>query len=257
MRDILIETAERLKRCERFVLVTVVRSEGSTPRKEGARMIVEPSGKSVGTVGGGLVEKSAIDKALEVFKTGKTSRIEFNLDDAEHRQTGMVCGGRMELLVEPFGIEPRLLLFGAGHVAHSTAKLLAELGFAVSVNDSRSNWASEERFPAMKINLGETAILARDLDSNDNDYILVMTHSHDEDFGIVKNLLRKPYFYLGVIGSRRKAVEIKQRLSDEGFTPGEIERMTCPIGLDIGSHTPQEIAIAVTAQLIQLRNEKK
>lgn len=151
----------------------------------------------------------------------------------------------------------RLLLFGAGHVAQLTARLAAELGFAVNIFDSRREWATEERFPTMKIRLGETAVIARGLDSSEDDFILVMTHSHNEDYGIVKNLIRKPYYYLGVIGSRRKAVEIKQRLSNEGFTSAEIERMICPIGLDIGSHTPQEIAVAVAAQLIQLRNAKE
>lgn len=254
MQEVLIEAVERLKRNERFALVTVTRTEGSTPRKEGSRMIVEPSGTISGTIGGGAVERIAIEKALSTFKSGKVIRVELDLDDVEQQTSGMVCGGRMELMVEPFGSEPRLHLFGAGHVAHATAGITAGLGFALNIYDSRRKWASVERFPRMNIHVGETGLLAQELESSEDDYILVMTHSHDEDFGIVKNLLRKSYYYLGVIGSRRKSAEIRQRLTGEDFTSAEIERMTCPIGLDIGSHTPQEIAVAVAAQLIQLRN---
>lgn len=253
MNEILIETARKLEKGERFALVTVTRAIGSTPRKEGSRMIVEPSGKAIGSVGGAKIEQLAIERALKALISGKTERLELSLDDLEGLESGMVCGGRIELLIEPFGMGPRLLLFGAGHVAQATARMAGDVGFAVVVHDERPEWANSERYPQAEIKVGKTENLARDLVSTGDDFITVMTHSHDEDLKTVRQILRKQFYYLGVIGSNHKSIEIRRKLSEEGFTDDEIGRVTCPIGLDIGSHTPAEIAISIAAQLIETR----
>jgi xanthine dehydrogenase accessory factor len=253
--ELIIEAARRLDCGERFALVTVIGASGSSPRKTGARMLVEHSGVTLGSVGGGAVERIAVERALTALQTGATDRIELDLDDVEHLQTGMVCGGRMELLIESFGAGPRLLIFGAGHVAAPTAKLALGLGFAVTVHDSRSEWLSPDRFPGIKLMSGSFTDLASALSTTSDDYIAVMTPCHDDDYAVITQLLRKPFFYLGVIGSKRKAVEIRKRLRKDGFKDDEIKRLTCPIGLNIGSHTPEEIAVAVAAQLISLRRD--
>ncbi len=163
----------------------------------------------------------------------------------------------MELMIEPFGIGSRLFVFGAGHVAEPTVRLAVEVGFEVTVLDSGEQWATAERFPGARIKIGDTDVLAGKLRPAADDFIVVMTATHDEDYRITKQLLRKPFYYLGVIGSARKAAEIKRLLARDGFTEDEIMRMTCPIGMDIGSHTPAEIAVSVAAQLIQRRNRRE
>ncbi len=254
MIDILVETARRLERGEGFALVTLVKAEGSTPRKAGARMLVSLDGSTSGTVGGAAVELLAIEKARACLVTGLIERLELNLNDLEATETGMICGGRVELLIEPLGAGARLHLFGAGHVAEPTAKLARELGFTVFVYDERAEWATPSRFPDCALTIGVCEESAENILTNDADFILIMTHCHADDYKILTRVVRKPFHYLGVIGSQKKGVEIRKFLQRDGFAEDEINRITCPIGLPIGSHTPFEIAVSVTAQLVQVRN---
>ncbi|MCF7810135.1 XdhC/CoxI family protein [bacterium] len=252
---LICEAAERLERRENFAMVTIVSVSGSTPRKPGSRMLVSPNGSIIGSVGGGAVDKLSIKAALKALNTGNTEFIELNFDSEEESRTGMICGGKVKVLIEPFGAGPKLFLFGAGHVGHATARLIVDIGFDLTVLDSRKEWANTERFPASAIKVDKIEKLSEELITTDRDFILVMTHSHNEDFKAVIRLLKKPFYYLGVIGSPSKAADIRKRLAQEGFTKEEIARITCPIGIKIGSHTPAEIAVSVAAQLIELRNK--
>lgn len=218
-------------------------------------MVVDPDGRIAGTVGGAAVEKIAIEKALRALSSGKTERVELDLNDIEHLQTGMVCGGTIELLVEPFGVGPRLLLFGAGHVAAPTARLAREVGFPIVIHDARPEWANEDRFPGASIKVGNTETLADQAETTPDDFLAVMTYCHDEDYKVLVKLIQKPFYYLGVIGSPGKAKEIRKNLAGDGYSKEEMERVTCPIGIDIGSHTPAEIAVSVAAQLISWRRK--
>jgi len=252
----LILAAELLQSGIRFVLVTIVKSSGSTPRKEGARMVVDASGKVIaGSVGGGALEKHASERALQMLSGGGIERIEVDLDDVEGGETGAICGGKVELLLEAYGAGPTLHLFGAGHVALPVARLVREVGFRVIVYDAREELMTAERFSGATLKSGGFESLASELDTTVKDFIVVMTHSHDVDYGILKLLLRKPFRYLGVIGSKRKAAEFRKWLVRDGFTHDEIARLTCPIGFEIGSHTPTEIAISIAAQLLKVKNE--
>jgi xanthine dehydrogenase accessory factor len=249
------EAAERLERRESFAMVTIVSSSGSTPRKPGSRMLVAPNGCTYGSVGGGAVDRLSIVAALKALNTGNSELIELDFDDEEGTQTGMICGGKVVVLIEPFGMDPKLYLFGAGHVGLAAARLLVDIGFDIIVLDSRAEWANSERFPTARIKVDAIEKLSDELVTTERDFILVMTHSHNEDFKAVRRLLKKPFFYMGVIGSHSKAADIRKRLAGEGFTKAEIARITCPIGIKIGSHTPVEIAISVAAQLISLRRK--
>ena len=251
--ELLSEAAARIERGEPFAMVTVIRASGSTPRTEGSRMLVNQAGDVVGSVGGGRIERLAIEKALQTFATGRIEHLEQDLNHPGDQESGMSCGGSVELLIEPFGMGPRLYLFGAGHVAQPTTQLAGRVGYHVTVHDSRQKWANRERFPGAIVRVGDMEELAEQLDTTGRDFLLVMSHSHAEDYRVVKRLLRKSFFYLGMIGSPRKAAEIRSKLMGDGFSEEEIARLTCPIGMDIGSHTPMEIAVSVTAQLISLR----
>lgn len=236
-------------------MVTIIHTTGSTPRKVGSRMLVNLHCDITGSVGGAAVEQIAIKRSLDCLQSGNTDRFELDLNDIEHLQTGMICGGTVELLIEPMGSESRLLLFGAGHVARATARLAAEVGFAVTIHDERTEWANSGNFPNSVIKIGNVEKLAEQCQPTSDDYLAVMTYCHDEDYRVLTKLIRKPYRYLGVIGSKRKAAEIRKQLAGDGFSKDEIARMTCPIGLDIGSHTPNEIAVSVVGQLVRARNK--
>ncbi len=251
--ELLSEAAARIERGEPFAMVTVIRASGSTPRTEGSRMLVNSAGEVVGSVGGGRIERLAIEKAMQTLATGRIEHLEQDLNHPGDQESGMICSGQMELLIEPFGTGLKLYLFGAGHVAQPTAELARGVGYHVTVHDSRQKWANRERFPGATVKVGDIEKLAEQLDTTDRDFLLVMSHSHAEDYRVVKRLLRKPFFYLGMIGSPRKSAEIRSKLMGDGFSDEEIARLTCPIGMDIGSHTPMEIAVSVTAQLLSLR----
>lgn len=250
---ILTLAARRIESGRRFALVTVIRATGSTPREVGARMIVDGDGSIVGSIGGAAVERLAMEEAMASLRSRRIASVEYDLNDVEHIQTGMICGGRMGVLVEPFGVGPRLHIFGAGHVAQAVARLTSELGFDITVYDARPEWASRERFPQAEIVLNAPQESAERLAPAPDDFIAIMTWCHDEDYAVLRRLLAKPFYYLGVIGSRRKAVEIREKLKGDGFAEELISRVTCPIGMPLVTHTPAEIAVSFAAQLLELR----
>lgn len=250
--EVLLEVARRLRDQQSFALVTLTKASGSTPRKEGARMIVSPQGEIVGSVGGAAVERIAVEEAKKAIQSGQIATIKLNLNDLEGEETGMICGGWVELLIEPFGTTPQLHLFGAGHVAQPTAFLAGKLGFRITIYDPRAEWANPDRFPHCRIELGVCHELAKTLQTTSQDFIVIMTHCHSEDYKVLTQVIGKPWFYLGVIGSRKKAIEIKQKLREEGVGPELIDRICLPIGIpNLATHTPWEIAISVAAQLIE------
>lgn len=252
--SVIVEASRWLEAGRRFAMATIVEAHGATPRKVGARMLIEPDGKIFGTIGGAAAEVIVVEKARKALEGGDAVRIELDLNDLEGHQTGMICGGRIAILVEPFGAGPRLILFGAGHCGYEVARLVGGLGFNVVVYDERPDWASRERFPNALINVGPVEETANAVATSAEDFIAIMTHCHADDYKVLTRVLRKPAAYLGVIGSKRKAVEIRSSLKRDGFSEAEIGRVKCPIGLDIGSHTPLEIAVAVAAEMVAVKN---
>lgn len=249
--EILKEACRRLNANQSFAMVTVVRTSGATPRKEGARMLVSSQGDLFGSIGGSALERIGVEEALKSLETGFIRTVRLNLNDQEGRETGMICGGQIELLIEPFGVTPVVHLFGAGHVAQPTAFLAQKLGFLLKVYDPRPEWANQNNFPDAQITLGVCHELAEKVETRPKDFIIIMTHCHDEDYKVLIRVINKPWFYLGVIGSRKKAVEIREKLKTDGISPELISRISCPIGLSIPTHTPWEIGIAIAGQLIE------
>lgn len=233
-----------------FVLATVIASAGSTPQKPGSKMVVLEDGSLRGTVGGGAIEYQIIEAArLLLASSARTRMLETHLT----HELGMCCGGRMTVFLEKQEAPPRLTLFGAGHVAREVAVLARHVDFRVTVVDARPEWASAERFPGCEVLLTDPADHARALDSSDRDCFCIATHDHPLDQAVVEALLSKPSAYLGVIGSRRKAERFRMRLAAAGAPPEALERMRSPMGLGIGALTPQEIAVSIVAELIQVR----
>jgi xanthine dehydrogenase accessory factor len=243
MDDIFEQMVGAMKRGESFVFVEVLQTSGSTPGKEGFKMLVFDD-RTLGTVGGGSLEKGAIDKARDMMNGSERIRIE----DVDLREERMMCGGSVKLLFERFGPGQRMTIFGAGHVAKALAGVGKICGFGVRVIDDREDLLSG--FDGCETVSGSGEEMAREIDMS-NDFVVIMTKSHDEDFRILLEILKRDHAptYLGVVGSERKAQEFTKALGDE-----KMKRVRMPVGIDIGSQTAGEIAVSIMADIIRFRN---
>lgn len=232
----------------RGVLVIVTSTQGHCPQVAGAKMLVREDGSFRGTVGGGRLEHEAIEfaRSLLAEPAQPQQRTWHLLHDL-----GMCCGGQMNLYFEPNRLRPRLTIFGAGHVAMPTARLARQIGFHVTVVDDREDWNTSVRFPLAderKLTAYTDYLASQPMDPGE--YALVVTQGHDHDEEIVRELSRVPLAYLGMIGSTRKVERTRRRLppSEEWSVP-----LHAPVGLSIGAETPEEIAVSIAAELIQVR----
>ncbi len=256
MSDVLNELNRLREAGEQGVLVVVVESLGSTPAKAGARMIVRPDGSIIGTVGGGSLEHHAVKLAPEVMAAGAARLVPLHLAN----DLGMSCGGRTTLFLEPFGAESRLYLFGAGHIAVQICEMAGRCGFSVVVCDDRDELRTRARFPraaqlfgsAQTRSLGELGLT----EHLSHAYVLVVTHSHEIDFGLVRAIAPMEPVYLGMIGSRRKRGALDKYLAEAGFTEALRSTVRCPAGLELGGASPAEIALSITAELVSVRSAR-
>jgi xanthine dehydrogenase accessory factor len=235
------------------VLATVVRTAGSTPRKAAARMIVVGDGRIVGTIGGGRIEKEVVDAARALLAEGHSACARLLRYHLTH-ELAMCCGGEMEVFVEPLIPAPSLIVCGGGHVAHALVPLAKMVGFAPIVVEEVEEMATPERFPdAARIVDSFDPRDWKDLPVDDESYVVIVTRDHAQDQVLLEHFLGRELAYLGLIGSRRKIEVFKGRLNARGVEMQRFEKVHAPIGLDIGAETPEEIAVAIVAELIQAR----
>jgi xanthine dehydrogenase accessory factor len=233
----------------RFALATVVESRGFTPRKPGAHMLIAEDGATVGTVGGGAIEREVMEQARAALGRGEPTLLRRDLT----QELGMCCGGEMSVFLEVLEPAPRLFLFGAGYIAKPLAAIAAGCGFEVMVADERPEWATGERFPTSRVRVESAEDVARTLEPDRRDCAVVVTHDHALDQRVVQHLLRKPLRFVGMIGSVSKQRKFALRLRARGFSDEEIARLHTPLGVAIGATTPEEIAVSAMAQLIAVR----
>ena len=234
---------------EPVALATVVGVNGSAPRASGARMVVWPDGRIVGTIGGGRFEQVTIEAAIAALKEGRPRRVAVHLT----RDLGMCCGGAMEVFVEPIAPRDRLVVYGAGHVAVPTVAIAVSLGFDVTVVDAREEFATAERFLGAHVIEGDPRRHAQGLTPDARTYVLVVTHEHALDQDLVEVLLPKAGAWVGMIGSRAKVARFKVRLLAAGMPEAVFARLHAPVGVDIGAETPEEIAVSISAELVRVR----
>jgi xanthine dehydrogenase accessory factor len=249
--------AEALGRGEEVALVTITSATGSTPQRVGAKMLVYADGRTVGTIGGGCYENDAFWKAREAIKARRPLTLKYELNDDFAQETGLVCGGQMEVFIEPVEASPDVYVFGAGHVGYFVARLAHEVGFRVHVIDDREKFASQERFGTAIDVIVEhipTWIEANRLPPTA--YAVIVTRGHTHDLDALRALAASPLRYLGLIGSKAKVRRIFDALREEGMTPDALRAVHAPIGLDIGAITPQEIAVSIVAELIAVKHGK-
>lgn len=252
--DIYEQIVQLRREGRRGAVATITNVRGSIPSFRTAKMLVRDDGSIVGTIGGGCVEADVWQAAREVMESEKPRTLTFDLNQDPKYDTGLVCGGTLEVFIEPVLPPAILYVFGAGHVAINLCRAASNAGFDVIVADDRSSYATKERFPdAREVHALDFEPATQQFDPNESSYIVIVTRGHHDDMRILRWAVQTRARYVGMIGSKRKVIEISKTLQNEGLPAHLFERVHAPIGLDIGAITPEEIAVAITAELIAIR----
>ena len=252
--DIYEEIVKLRQQGRRGAVATIVNVRGSIPSFKTAKMLVRDDGSICGTIGGGCVEADVWQAAREVMEEEKPRTLSFNLNQNPKHDTGLVCGGTLDIFIEPVLPPALLYIFGAGHVAANLYKVAHDAGFEVNVVDDREAYANRDRFPAAQEVIAEDFEEAmKRLSPGESSYIVIVTRGHRDDMRCLRWAVQTRARYIGMIGSKRKTIAIFKELVAEGIPAKLFERVHAPVGLDIGAVTPEEIAISITAELIAER----
>jgi xanthine dehydrogenase accessory factor len=256
-REVFAAVADALERGEAAALVTIVATHGSTPQRVGAKMLVYADGRIVGTIGGGCYENDAFWKAREAIGNRRPQLLHYELADDFAQETGLICGGQMDVYIEPIEPSPELYVIGAGHVGFHLARLAHEVGFRVTVVDDREKFANAERFPtAEEVVVDDIPEWVARAHLPPHSYVVIVTRGHTNDLEALRALAPHELRYLGLIGSRAKVARIFDALKTDQIPDEHLQRVHAPIGLDIGAVTPQEIAVSILAELIAVKHGK-
>lgn len=249
------EQVVRLRReGRRGAVATITNVRGSIPSFQTAKMLVRDDGSIAGTIGGGCVEAEVWQAAREVMEQEKPRSLTFNLNNNPKYDTGLVCGGTLEIFIEPVLPPALLYIFGAGHVAYNLYKVAVIAGFEVVVVDDRESYANRERFPDARDVVAEDFEAAvAGLNVPESSYIVIVTRGHRDDMRVLRWAVKANARYLGMIGSRRKTISIYKELEKEGIPREKFANVHSPVGLEIGAVTPEEIAVAIVAEMIATR----
>src|SRR6266487_1001167 len=257
-REVFAAVADALDRGEPVALVTIVSATGSTPQRIGAKMLVFGDGRIVGTIGGGCYENDAFWKAREAITDRRPRLVHYELSDDFAQETGLICGGQMDVYIEPIEPSPELYVVGAGHVGFHLARLAGEVGFQVHIADDREKFANAERFPtATEIVVDDIPAWIQRASLPAHAYVVIVTRGHTNDLEALRALAPRDLRYLGLIGSRAKVARIYDELTAHDMPADVLKRVHAPIGLDIGAVTPQEIAVSILAELIAVKHGKE
>jgi xanthine dehydrogenase accessory factor len=257
MEDVLAALTRALDGGEMAALVTIVAAHGSTPQRVGAKMLVFPDGRTVGTIGGGCYEHDAFWKAREALKTRRARLVHYELSDDLAEESGLICGGQMDVFIEPIEPAPRLYIIGAGHVGHQLGQIAPTVGFRLHIVDDRQKFANHERFSAAdEVVVEDVADWVRHGDIPESAFVVVLTRGHRQDFDVMRGLAGRTFRYVGLIGSRAKVARLTEALIADGVSPDWLRQLRAPIGFDIGAVSPEEIAVAILAELIAVRRGK-
>lgn len=253
--SILQTLAELERKGEPVATATVVRAQGSVPRHDGSKMLVYPDGRIEGTIGGGDMESRVIKEALDALDDGETRMLSYAFRDVQKGDVG-VCGGEVEVFVEPILPKPQVIIAGGGHVGKAVAHLAQWLGFRVVVSDDRADFATADAVPSadehIHCALSELPSRARiDRDT----YVLLTTRGMPVDIEGLPALLETDAGFIGVIGSRRRWEVCVDKLRAGGMADEAIARITSPIGLELNAESPEEIAVSIMAEIIMLRRK--
>ncbi len=250
----LFEEIVRMRRAgRRAALATIVHTNGSIPSYESSRMLVREDGSIAGTIGGGCVEAEVWAAAKEVMQKEAPRKMVFHLNNEASYDNGLICGGTLEIFVEPILPQPMLYLFGGGHVSMAVAKAATAAGFGIGVVDDREAFANKERFPTAQEIYTSYEDAFQTIHPNAASYLVIVTRGHKEDMRVLAWAVRTEARYVGMIGSKRKVLSVYKALENDGYRPEEFERVYAPMGLEIGALSPEEIAVSIAAELVAVR----
>jgi xanthine dehydrogenase accessory factor len=236
------------------VLCIVTGTSGSTPRKAGSKMLVYGDGFIKGTIGGGSVEFQVIQDALKLIATGEPMVKNYHLED----DLEMHCGGTMQVYFEGIGCSPKLYIFGGGHIGKALAGYASGLGFKTTVFDQREGIFDTWELSGVETFVGNYLQIIEKTIFDKNSYIVIVTPKHEFDETILLACAPLEYAYIGMIGSKRKVAEIRNKALENNVLTAEIlSRIDMPIGLPFAAETPAEIAISIAAKMIDVKNTLK
>ncbi|HFC12499.1 MAG TPA: XdhC family protein, partial [Anaerolineae bacterium] len=242
---ILQELMEAQRAEQSLALATIIRARGSVPRHVGTKMLVYADGRSSGTIGGGEMEARVRKAALTALQSGQASTIVYGLSDPKQGDAG-VCGGEVEVFIEPFLSRPTVFIIGCGHVGRAVADLAHWLGYQVVVTDDREELVTVENIPhADKYLAGNIRAALTQHTITANTFVVVVTRNVLVDQAILPQLIATPTRYIGVMGSRRRWATTRKLLLADGMAESELERFHCPLGLELNAESPAEIAVSI------------
>jgi len=237
-------------------VATVVKTRGASPRNAGAKMLVYADGAIVGTIGGGALEQRIIEQAQAVIREGTPRYLDMTLSN-EQRGDPMICGGEMDIFIEPLSNESALVIVGAGHVGVAVAEQAHLLGFRVTVLDDRADLVTPEKFPHADARItGDLVAEINKLVFTPHTYVVLVTRLHTLDQALLGAVIVKDAAYIGMLGSKRRVLTVFDALKKQGVGEAALARVHAPIGLEIHAETPQEIAVSILAEIIQVKRKK-
>jgi len=255
MNSIYQALTEIEKNNESAALCTVVKSEGSTPRHVGSKMLVYPDGRFIGTVGGGDLEHRVLDEAWMAVADGKPRLLSYNMSDPARGDPG-VCGGQVEVFVEPILPASMVVVIGGGHVGKAVVHLAKWLGFRVAVSDDRSEFCNPESVPGADAYYAvPMEKLTEQIKITRQTYLVVTSRGSGIDAAGLPNLLEANAAYIGVIGSKRRWATTVKALKEKGVADEKIARVHSPMGLELKAETPEEIAVSIMAEILMLKDK--
>ena len=251
--ELLQKALQAVKKGQSCAFATIIESTPKgTPRKTGAKMVVMDDGALFGTIGGGRNEKAAQAECLKAIKTGKPTYVTYNYFGKEGQS---ICGGQIKVFIEPFAGKKHFIICGAGHIALPLSALGKILNFKVTIIDDRKAFANKKRFPHVDvILLGNHAQKLKTIPINSNTIVAIVTQGNEYDYECLKVAIGTKASYIGVISSEVKRIKFFRRLKEKGVSPKALARVYAPMGLNIGSQTPEEIAVSIIAQIIALNS---
>lgn len=246
---------ERVNRGENAILATVLEVGESSPARSGSIMAIFEDGETIGTVGGGSIEYSVIREAKKLIESGESKVLEFNLGQ-DKLNTDMYCGGEAKVFLKSFIQRDKFIIIGSGHVANEIYRLAENLKYHIHVLDYREELCKTERFPNAELHIGDLKTELDSIDIDKDTYIVIAGPNHKYDQEALSYVLNSDAKYIGMLGSKKKFASIRENLIDEGFSNSKIDRVHCPIGIDVGSSLPAELAIGVMAEISIVKNTK-
>jgi len=258
MIDIYEEIVRLKNNGDSCALASIIKVKGSTPRPEGSKMLVRSDGTILGSIGGGCVEASVWEAAMEAIKQQTPRVLDFDMTGREDTPEGLICGGIMQVMVEPILPQPIVFILGAGHIGFAVSKLAKFTGFKVVVVDDRPAYANAERFPdADEIYIDDPVGKVPQLNINKTSYLVIACRGHLEDQETLAGALKTSAGYIGMLGSRKKVKTVLANLIAQGTSQESLIRIHAPIGIPIATDTPEEIAVSIIAEMIDFRRKNQ